>query len=45
MVKLCQIHPELEMLVFLLKVYIDLETSQHMMGHQNHATSGLTNIT
>jgi len=30
MVKLCQIHPELEMLVFLLKVYIDLETSQLM---------------
>jgi len=30
-VKLCQIHPELEMLVFLLKVHIDLDTSQQML--------------
>ena len=28
MVKLCQIHPELEMLVLLLKVHIYFETSQ-----------------
>lgn len=31
MVKLCQIHPQLEMLVFLLKVHIDLEISQQMV--------------
>jgi hypothetical protein len=31
MVKLCPIHPELEMVVFLLKVHIDLETSQQML--------------
>jgi len=31
MVKLCQIHPEFEMLVFLLKVHIDLEISQQMV--------------
>ena len=30
MVTLCQIHPELEMLVLLLTVHIELETSQHM---------------
>jgi len=31
MFKLCQIHPQFEMLAFLLKVHIDLETSQQMV--------------
>jgi len=31
MVKLCQIHPEKETLVLLLKVHMDLETSQVMV--------------
>lgn len=44
MVKLRQIHPELEMLVFLLTVHIYLETSKHV-EHHNHATFGPTNIT
>jgi len=41
---LCQIHPELEMLVFLLKVHIDLETSQQIVDTKS-TQSGLTNIT